>query len=76
MKYTLMFNIFTRISLHTASFVSRLVLFFNGGPTLFARKPVLLLVCHLLQHKLRFVAPVALEFANFVGVHDYVICMH
>jgi hypothetical protein len=38
--------------------------FFNGSPTLFARKPMLLLVCYLLQHMLKLLTPVALKFAN------------
>lgn len=42
--------------------------FFNGGPTLFARKPMLLLVCHLLQHGLGLLTPAAVEFANVVVV--------
>ena len=66
-----MFNIFSRISLHSASL---LVLFFNGGPTLFASKPMVLLIPHFLQHKLRFVAPVALEFAKFVIFFHCMVC--
>jgi hypothetical protein len=46
--------------------------FINGDPTLFARKPVLLLIRHLLQHQLRFVAPAALEFAGLIIVHFHV----
>ena len=29
---------------------------------------MLLLVCHLLQHKLRFIALIALKFANLISV--------
>jgi hypothetical protein len=39
---------------------------FNGGPTLFARKPVLLLIRHLLQHELELLAPAALKTANLI----------
>jgi len=42
--------------------------FFNGGPTLFTRKPMLLLVCHLLQHGLGLLTLGALKFANPVIV--------
>jgi hypothetical protein len=42
--------------------------FVNGGPTLFARKPVMLLVSHFLQHILGFLAAVALEFANLIFI--------
>jgi hypothetical protein len=41
--------------------------FFNGGPTLFACKPMLLLVCHFLQHMLKLLTPVALKFANEIA---------
>jgi len=46
--------------------------FFNGSPTLFARKPMVLLIRHLLQHGLDFLTLVALEFANLIvfnGLH-------
>jgi hypothetical protein len=48
--------------------------FFNGGPALFARKPVLLLVCHLLQRELKLLALVALKFANQIVVFCH--CLH
>ena len=40
--------------------------FFNGGPTLFARKTVMLLISHLLQNEFRFLALVALKPANLI----------
>ena len=46
--------------------------FFNGSPTLFARKPVVLLVCHFLQHELGFLTLVALKSVNLIvfnGLH-------
>jgi hypothetical protein len=46
--------------------------FVNGGPTLFARKSMLLLVCHFLQHFLGFLAPVALEFANLIFIRHLI----
>jgi hypothetical protein len=42
--------------------------FFNGGPTLFACKPMLLLVCHFLQHGLGLLTLGAVKFANPVIV--------
>jgi hypothetical protein len=71
-----MFNIFTRILLHSASFVTRLILILililNGGPARVARKPVVLLIPHFFQDQTGCIAPVALEPANFIiVVHDY-----
>jgi hypothetical protein len=42
--------------------------FFNGGPTLFARKPMVLLVRHLLQCVLKLLTLAALKFANLIVV--------
>ena len=54
--------------------------FFNGSPTLFARKPMVLLIRHLLQHGLDFLTLVALEFANLIvfnGLHVcFVLCKY
>ena len=54
--------------------------FFNGSPTLFARKPVVLLVCHFLQHVFGLAAFAALEFANLIvfnGLHVcFVLCKY
>ena len=54
--------------------------FFNGSPTLFARKPMVLLVCHFLQHGLDFLTLVALEFANLIvfnGLHVwFMLCQY
>jgi len=41
---------------------------FNGGPALLARKPVMLLVCHFLQHVFGFLALAALECAHLIVV--------
>ena len=54
--------------------------FFNGSPTLFARKPMVLLIRHLLQHGLDFLTLVALEFANLIvfnGLHVwFMLCQY
>jgi hypothetical protein len=42
--------------------------FFNGGPTLFTRKPMMLLVCHFLQCVLNLPTPVAFKFANLIVI--------
>jgi hypothetical protein len=48
-------------------------LFFNGGPTLFAHKSVLLLIGHLFQHEFGFMALAAFEFANLIVAHFHVM---
>jgi hypothetical protein len=55
---------------------------FNGGPALFARKPVLLLVCHLLQHVIKLLTPTAFKFANLIIMGVWIMigfvqhCLH
>lgn len=68
-----MFNIFTRISLHSASFVPRLVLSLNGGPARVARKPVMRLITYHFQHQTGIIAFIALKSANFIVFFH---CMH
>jgi hypothetical protein len=48
--------------------------FFNGSPTLFARKPMVLLVCHFLQHGLEFLTLVALKSTNLIVFNGLHVC--
>jgi hypothetical protein len=41
---------------------------FNGGPALLARKPVMLLVCHFLQHVFGFLTLAALVCAHLIVI--------
>ena len=66
-----MFNIFSRILLHSALF---LILILNGGPARVARKPVVLLIPHFFQDQTGCIAPVALEPANFVVFFHCMVC--
>jgi hypothetical protein len=45
----------------------------NGGPALFACKPMLLLIGNLLQHQLEFIAMAAWKPANFVVIIIHVL---
>jgi hypothetical protein len=47
--------------------------FFNGSPTLFARKTMLLLVRDLFQHVLKFVTSAALKCANLIIVRVWIM---
>ena len=49
--------------------------FFNGSPTLFARKPVVLLVCHFLQHGLEFMTSAAFKCANLIVFNGLHVCL-
>ena len=50
--------------------------FFNGRPTLFARKTVLLLVRNLFQNVLKLITSVALERANLIIIREWIMGLH
>jgi hypothetical protein len=47
--------------------------FFNGGPALLARKSVMLLVRHFLQHVFGFLALAALECAQLIVIVSHCV---